>query len=152
MTMVQALIGAAVPTLGLLAVLLGSPLTNWVLHRVERGSATSEGSASAPDTAGGNDPESVAPEASAPAPAAVLGGGRAIGRLERSAVFLGLVAGWPESIAVVIGLKGLGRFAELRGATHGTAERFIIGTFTSLLWAGALGALARLCVLALTTS
>ncbi|PID97018.1 MAG: hypothetical protein CSA84_01245 [Actinomycetales bacterium] len=152
MTVFEALAGAAVPTLGLLAVLVGSPLTNWVLHRVERAGATFGESAHEPGPPGGNSPQSADPGAGVHAPTNVLGGGRAIGRLERSAVFLGLVAGWPESIAVVVALKGLGRFAELRGATHGTAERFIIGTFTSLLWAGALGALARLCVLTLTTS
>ena len=36
----------------------------------------------------------------------------------------------------MLGLKGLGRYPELRNQEHtGTAERFIIGTFTSVLWA-----------------
>jgi hypothetical protein len=36
---------------------------------------------------------------------------------------------------VVLALKGLGRYPELRTDTEGAAERFIIGTFTSVLWA-----------------
>ena len=52
--------------------------------------------------------------------------------------------GWLLVIGAVIALKGLGRFAELRGDTPGTAERFLIGSFTSLLWAGVLAGLARL--------
>jgi hypothetical protein len=67
----------------------------------------------------------------------VLRGGAWLGCLERAAVFATLVAGWPEGIALTLALKGLGRYPELRaGATTGVAERFLIGTFVSLLWAG----------------
>lgn len=86
--------------------------------------------------------------------AAVLRGGAWIGVFERAAVFATLVAGWPEGIAVVLAVKGLGRYSELRGDVPGTgtvsdsggvAERFIIGTFSSTLWAaGAAGVLAGL--------
>jgi hypothetical protein len=69
----------------------------------------------------------------------VLRGGAWIGVLERLAVVGTLVAGWPEGLAVVLAVKGLGRYPELRaaedGARSGAAERFIIGTFTSVLWA-----------------
>jgi len=65
----------------------------------------------------------------------VLRGGAWIGALERAAIFATLVGGWPEGLAVVLALKGLGRYPELRAAEVGTAERFIIGTFTSVLWA-----------------
>lgn len=78
----------------------------------------------------------------------VLRGGTWIGVLERFAVFATLAAGWPEGLAVTLALKGLGRYSELRtdapgstgtgtgtGAGSGVAERFIIGTFTSVLWA-----------------
>ena len=69
----------------------------------------------------------------------VLRGGAWIGALERVAIFATLVAGWPEGLAVVLALKGLGRYPELRaaeaGVHSGAAERFIIGTFTSVLWA-----------------
>ncbi len=80
------------------------------------------------------------------AAAVVLRGGSVIGQLERTAVYVGIVVGWPEAIAGVIALKGLGRFAELRGDTDGAAERFMIGSFTSLLWAALLGGLGRACV------
>lgn len=72
----------------------------------------------------------------------VLRGGTWIGALERVAIFATLVAGWPEGLALVLALKGLGRYPELRaaetgGAPTGAAERFIIGTFASVLWAAA---------------
>ena len=63
----------------------------------------------------------------------VLRGGAWIGGLERIAVFSAIVAGWPEGLAIVLGVKSLARYPELR--TPGTAERFIIGTFVSVLWA-----------------
>ena len=66
----------------------------------------------------------------------VLRGGAWIGILERLAVFATLVARWPEGIAVVLAVKGLGRYPELRsGHRPGLAERFIIGTLVSVLWA-----------------
>lgn len=68
----------------------------------------------------------------------VLRGGAWIGALERAAVYATLVAGWPEGMALVLGIKGLGRYPELKNQDHpGTAERFIIGTFTSVLFAAA---------------
>lgn len=63
----------------------------------------------------------------------VLRGGAWIGALERVAVAGTLLAGWPEGLPVVLAVKGLGRFAELKAAA--AAERFIIGTLTSVLWA-----------------
>lgn len=65
----------------------------------------------------------------------VLRGGAWIGALERTAITATLLAGWPEGLAVVLAVKGLGRYPELR--QPGAAERFIIGTFTSVLWAAA---------------
>ncbi|HLS32246.1 MAG TPA: hypothetical protein VK039_01530 [Brevibacterium sp.] len=66
----------------------------------------------------------------------LLRGGAWIGALERFAVFLTLGARWPEGIAVVLAVKGLGRYAELRShAGTGAAERFIIGSLVSLAWA-----------------
>lgn len=64
-----------------------------------------------------------------------LRGGLWIGLLERTAVFAALASGWPEGVAVALALKGLGRYPELRAP--GAAERFIIGTFSSVLWAAA---------------
>ncbi|UYM05829.1 hypothetical protein [Solicola gregarius] len=66
----------------------------------------------------------------------LLRGGAWIGALERFSVFLTLAARWPEGIAVVLAVKGLGRYAELRShAGTGAAERFIIGSLVSLAWA-----------------
>jgi hypothetical protein len=76
---------------------------------------------------------------------AVLRGGAWIGALERLAVFATLVAGWGPGVAVVLAVKGLGRYPELRsGEDTGVAERFIIGTFTSVLWAAGCAGLAVL--------
>lgn len=70
-----------------------------------------------------------------------LPGGSWIGGLERLAVYASLVAGQGEGVALVLVIKALGRYPELRvGQTttvdrSGVGERFIIGTLTSLLWA-----------------
>ncbi|WP_022881830.1 hypothetical protein [Gryllotalpicola ginsengisoli] len=72
----------------------------------------------------------------------VLRGGLTIGVLERIATSASILAGVPEAIAVVIAIKGVGRFSEL-GASE-AQERFIIGTFVSLGWAAVCGALAHL--------
>lgn len=74
----------------------------------------------------------------------VLRGGTVIGYLERLAVVASLVGGFPEAVAVVVALKGIGRFSEL--ATPAARERFIVGTLASLLWAGLVGALVRLAI------
>jgi len=66
----------------------------------------------------------------------ILRGGAWIGVLERAAIFGAIVSGWPEGLALVLALKGLGRYPELRNQEHtGIAERFIIGSFSSALWA-----------------
>ena len=68
-----------------------------------------------------------------PADPRLLNGGAWIGGLERLAVTAALLAGWPEGTAVVLAVKGLGRYPELRAPA--AAERFIIGTLASVLWA-----------------
>jgi hypothetical protein len=74
---------------------------------------------------------------------AVLRGGIWIGYLERAAVSATLLAGWPEGMALVLAVKGVGRYPELRGPQSNEAnapEAFIIGTLVSVLWAaGAAG-------------
>lgn len=74
----------------------------------------------------------------------VLRGGTTIGYLERLAVVLAIIAGYPEAVAVVVALKGIGRFSEL--ATPAARERFIVGTLASLVWASMVGALVRLAI------
>jgi hypothetical protein len=68
----------------------------------------------------------------------VLRGGAWIGALERLALLGTLLAGWPEGLAVIVAIKGLARYPELRTSTAagtGANERFIIGTLASLGWA-----------------
>ncbi|WP_110238774.1 hypothetical protein [Nocardioides gilvus] len=66
----------------------------------------------------------------------VLRGGAWIGALERTSIFVALLLGWPEGLALTLALKGLGRYPELRHQDRpGIAERFLIGTFVSVLWA-----------------
>jgi hypothetical protein len=75
----------------------------------------------------------------------ILRGGAWIGALERLAVFVTLIAGWAPGLAIVLAVKGLGRYPELRNQEDtGAAERFIIGTFASVLWAAACAGLAVL--------
>ena len=72
----------------------------------------------------------------------ILRGGAIIGVLERLAVCLAILTGQPVAIAYVVAIKGLGRFAELK-ETPVAAERFIIGTLASMLWAAGVAAVVR---------
>jgi hypothetical protein len=65
----------------------------------------------------------------------ILRGGAWIGVLERAAIAASLLAGSADGLLVVLAVKGLGRYAELRAPA--AAERFILGTLASALWAGA---------------
>lgn len=68
----------------------------------------------------------------------VLRGGTWIGVLERLAVTGSLLVGMPEGVAIVVAVKGLGRYPELR-ENPGASERFVIGTLASLLWSAVVG-------------
>jgi hypothetical protein len=93
----------------------GGPVATGVLHAADPASVGVGG--------GAQDPE-------------LLRGGAWIGVLERAALTGTLLAGWPEGMAVILAVKGLGRFDELR-QTPAAAERFIVGTMASALWAAA---------------
>ena len=73
----------------------------------------------------------------------MLRGGAWIGYLERGAVAATMLAAFPEGLALVLAVKGVGRYPELRDAGGGdragrdAPEEFIIGTLASLLWAAA---------------
>lgn len=62
------------------------------------------------------------------------GGGRLIGIFERLAVALCLITAQTSALAVIVAIKGLARYPDIK-AGHLTAEKFIVGTFVSLLWA-----------------
>lgn len=72
----------------------------------------------------------------------LMRGGTVIGYLERVAVVISIIAGYPEAIAVVVAVKGIGRFSELAAAE--ARERFIIGSLTSIIWACACAGLFRM--------
>jgi hypothetical protein len=110
---------------GLLAVVGGGPVTTRIFAAVDRQD---------------DDPQTIDQAGE------VLRGGAWIGALERLAVFAGLAAGFPEGVAVVLALKGVGRFPDLRSEGRGGAatERFIIGTFASVLWAAACAGIVAL--------
>ena len=114
---------------GALAVTGGGPLTTSVMALADRRSTRAQSTQKAGE---------------------VLRGGALIGALERMAIYASLVAGWPEGIAVVLAIKGLARYPELRSpdqpasvTPQAVAERFIIGTFSSVLWAVACAGLLR---------
>jgi hypothetical protein len=78
-----------------------------------------------------------APSASAspagPADPRLLRGGFWIGILERGAVMGAVLSGYPEGLALLLVVKGFGRYPELHNPP--AAERFIIGSLVSILWA-----------------
>ena len=126
---------AVVAVLGLVALLAGSPV---VTALVTRADPPRPATASAAEG-------TVASQSDAPgirAAAATLRGGRWIGMLERLAVFATILAGFGDGIAVVLAIKALARYPELKATSSGAAERFIIGTFTSVLFAAACAGLA----------
>jgi len=63
----------------------------------------------------------------------VLRGGATIGYLERFGLVGSILVGQPAAIAIIVAVKGLGRFTELDSAA--ARERFIVGTLGSLIWA-----------------
>lgn len=110
--------------IGVAAVVLGGLLTMLCFRVVDRGSGHA------------SNHRSAAQRDSVEAAASTLRGGAWIGALERLAIYSGLLIGWPEAIAIVLAVKGLGRYPELKnGENSAVAERFIIGTFVSVLWA-----------------
>jgi len=119
-----------------LAVIGGGPVAVLTLQLATRGSVS-------PGNYGGIMVESDGgPSATETRPLQVhevLRGGLTIGILERLAVAGAILAGFPEAIAVVVAIKGVGRFTEL--AASEARERFIIGTLASLIWASACAAL-----------
>lgn len=127
----------------LVAGALGSPITLAVLRlaRAVDDQKTLHAPISDAEAVPVADGEQDAPiEEAAPDTPGVLRGGLVIGILERTSVALAILLNEPVAIAYVVAIKGLGRYAELK-ETPAAAERFIIGTLTSLLWACAVAGL-----------
>jgi hypothetical protein len=112
-----------------LGVIAGSPLTVLVLQRTAPVQTEQQG------IAGGI----VVEGEKGRKPREVLRGGAIIGYLERLAIVVSIVVGHPEAIAVIVAVKGLGRFSEL--VEPEVRERFIIGTLVSMIWAAGCGGL-----------
>ncbi|WP_435300003.1 hypothetical protein [Timonella sp. A28] len=116
-------------TIALIASAIGGYYTTrGVLALAQRGAAHEETQPVADD--GG--PDGVKAKAG-------LRGGMWIGLLERTLITGFVITGVFAGVAVVIAIKGLGRYPELNADT---SERFIIGTLASLLWAVACGSVA----------
>ena len=97
--------------------------------------ATADATSSPPAPSAGDGPEGTGA-------IAALRGGTWIGLLERLATTGALLLGEPSAVAVVVAVKGLGRYPELR--EHPAAsERFVVGTLASLTWAAAIGFVGR---------
>lgn len=65
----------------------------------------------------------------------ILRGGMTIGYLERLIIMGAALLGQFAAVAIVVAVKGLGRFSELENSA--ARERFIIGTLASIVWASA---------------
>ena len=123
------------PTL-LASAALGSPVAAWVLrsaHVPEPPVVEVTGDSRSPVV------RRREPDQAGPAVREVLRGGMWIGILERVGLTAAILAGRFELAAVVVAIKALGRYPEIR-ENPAVSERFIIGTLASLLVAGACGA------------
>jgi len=123
-----ALLGLVLAAIGVVA---GSPLVSLVLSLSARG-----------ETRLGLHGGILVRDRDAPLPEReILRGGTTIGYLERFALIGSVVVGQQAAVALIVAVKGLGRFSELENER--ARERFIIGTLASLVWAG-------LCAVAVT--
>lgn len=120
-----ALLGTALAAVG------GNPVVRRVLRLAEHGTVPEGPRGGILIASGQAQPETE-----------ILRGGTTIGYLERLGTVLAIIAGYPAAIAVIVAVKGIGRFSEL--STSAARERFIVGTLASLLWACVVGALVHL--------
>lgn len=152
---------AIVVAWALVAVLIGDPVVRRVFRAAGDGvggEAGGGGNSVPPDAGGGDAPDVNAVPAAGESDVGVDGasstieaagarlrGGKAVGWLERLATFATILAGFPAGIAAVVAVKGLARYPDLK-ASDGTAERFILGTFSSLLVAAGGAGAAHWCL------
>lgn len=137
----------------LLSVVGGYYVTRGVLHLAARTGAAETASSTAatpppppPEVSPGPGPALAAatppadPGPTGPTAVAALRGGTWIGILERLAVTGLILVGYPGGIAILVAIKGLGRYPELKDKP-GASERFVVGTLASIVWAAGLGVL-----------
>jgi hypothetical protein len=147
----------------LLSVVVGSWVVPWVLrkasggdlpwaryepseppparpHSLEPGADESRGTPKSEPAGEGGDPGDPPTGTMNPEAVDILRGGAWLGVLERLAITGALLAGYPYGIAIVVAIKGLGRYAELRDQPI-ASERFVVGTLASLIWSVATGLL-----------
>jgi hypothetical protein len=148
----------------LLSVVVGSWVVPWVLRRASGGDLPwaryqppvypqalepdGDGSASVPKTEPSGDGSEPPSGTMNPVAVDILRGGAWLGVLERLAITGALLAGYPYGIAIVVAIKGLGRYAELRDQPI-ASERFVVGTLASLIWSVAMGLLGLVAMNAL---
>lgn len=139
----------------LLSVVGGYYVTRGVLHLAARTGAAEVASSTGSTPPPPPPPPEVSPGAGASSAAAnpqadpgptgrdavaALRGGTWIGILERLAVTGLIFVGYPGGIAILVAIKGLGRYPELKD-NPGASERFVVGTLASIVWAAGLGVL-----------
>jgi hypothetical protein len=147
----------------LLSVVVGSWVVPWVLRKASGGDLPwaryepyeppparprslgpgadeSGGTPKGEPTGEGGDPGEPPTGTMNPEAVDILRGGAWLGVLERLAITGALLAGYPYGIAIVVAIKGLGRYAELRDQPV-ASERFVVGTLASLIWSVATGLL-----------
>jgi hypothetical protein len=145
----------------LLSVIVGSWVVPWVLRRASGGDLPwaryqppvypqalepeGDGAGSVPKGEPSGDDGEPPTGTMNPEAVEILRGGAWLGILERLAITGALLAGYPYGIAVVVAIKGLGRYAELRDQPI-ASERFVVGTLASLIWSVAMGLLGLVAI------
>lgn len=126
------------------AAVLGWPVTSGILNLAARADAPTGGEPARGEAeAARGEADHDNGTAASIDDSGLLRGGLWIGILERTLIAGGIAAGHPAILAAVIAVKGLGRFPELT-SSRAAGERFIIGSFASLLVASDIGVLARM--------
>lgn len=120
----------------LLATLAGTPVVKALIRHIDRSAAVDREPRDGPQI----DTQLLGLEDAA----ASMPGGKWIGLLERAAVYVCVLVGSASALAVVLAIKALGRYADLRTPNEARGERFIIGTLSSMLWATAMAGLVLL--------
>lgn len=127
--MLDLVLKGAVLLAGGVFAMLGNGVIRWLLRRIDQ----------AARQASEDDVRETRQRLGLVAAQKELPGGRWVGILERIAIYACIVSGFASGMAIVLAVKGLGRYADLKttseSGTSRKGELFIIGTFASVLWA-----------------